>query len=119
MRQMDADDLRDVVKVQAPVAMPHAFDDLDIGIQDAFIADALEKERRQHQTAVYAQGHSVARELQRFGDGGAAGGDHDPLGGHAVGDQLFHGLLAFLRRERRTFARGAKDRDATATCADQ
>ena len=119
MAPVHTDHLGDVVQVQAPVCAVHTFVDLDIGIQDAFIADAFEKERRQHQATVHALLHRMAGQAQGVGHRRATGRDDDAFGRHTFGDELLQGFLTLGRGERRPFSRGAKQSDTTAARAYQ
>ena len=123
VRQAHAADLRYVIQVQPePVqkaGVGHAIDHVAVAIDDAFVRYALDEKRRQHQAAVYAGAHGVARQSQCFRQGGATGRDHDLRGRNTVFDQLVQRVLALGHRERRAFASGAKRRHAFASAGQQ
>ena len=70
VRQAHASDLGDVIQVQAQLlalGCAEAVHHVAIAVHDAFIAHALQEERRQHQAAVHAGGDGVLCQREGLG----------------------------------------------------
>ena len=78
-RQADAADLRNMVEVQAQAIVADAIDQPGVRRVHAFVGHVLEEERRQHQRTGASRRNRVARQLDRVGQRGAAGGGQDAL----------------------------------------
>src|SRR5262249_21577247 len=97
------------IEIDAQSVVSYSVNDAREAAEQAFIADALVVERRQHQHASTARFDRVPRQLNSVGQGASAGAGHDLGRWPASGEQLLQQSELLLDGEGVRLRIGAED----------